>query len=675
LWFEGVDYYASVWIDDHFIGRHEGHFAPFDFDVTEALITGKEHLLTVCVSSPWDDPNPRGMYPLNHVKRGLVKGLYEHGEGLIPPAVNPLGIWRPVWLLLDDGLSLDHIRIRTETDGVADLLVKATNATGQPWQGDLTLMISAENHDGPGSVQSLPLTLSPGAHAVELALSIPEPRMWWPWDHGEPNLYRLRAELCDSTGRALSAKEEVFGLRTVKLHRSPQRFTYQINERPVFMRGTSYMPDIYLSRCDPETLERDLMLAHDANLNLLRLHVHVSPPELYHLCDRMGMLVWQDFELHWIQDSSPEFEARALRLQREMIAMLGNHPSIITWACHNEPTMVFARRQNLEQRPDPALYDDARQEDPTRPVFICSGQLEDDWQRSGDTHTYYGAIWSRRYTDVYRRRFRLSTEFGFETPAHADTLRKYPEVWSRLDHLSGQIEALWEYQARLTQFHIEHFRRLWADGCAGYVQFWLVDLVPQVGCGVLDSTRRPKGGYEALRLASQPLHVALEHDGRRPYALWVFNDTMQTYPDAIIHCRILDTNDNMLLDERYPFDIAANASQRVTSVNWRLNRHDCQRIELAIIDAAGRALAQNHYAQPFNPPRRPRGYPWKFDHYLGTKVFDRPGARSLADENANRLVRLIPLAVRETAIEWSLRQRLPLWMVAGIARLLDRINL
>jgi beta-mannosidase len=311
LWFEGVDYYASVWIDNHFIGRHAGHFAPFGFDVTEALITGNEHLLTVCVSSPWDDPNPRGMYPLDHVKRGLVKGLYEHGEGLIPPAVNPLGIWRPVWLLLDDGLSLDHIRIRTETDGVADLLVKATNATGQPWQGDLTLTISAENHDGPGSVQSLPLTLSPGAHAVELALRIPEPRLWWPWDHGEPNLYRLRAELCDSTGRALSAKEEVFGLRTVKLHRSPQRFTYEINERPVFMRGTSCMPDIYLSRCDPETLERDLMLAHDANLNLLRLHVHVSPPELYHLCDRMGMLVWQDFELHWIQDSSPEFEARA----------------------------------------------------------------------------------------------------------------------------------------------------------------------------------------------------------------------------------------------------------------------------------------------------------------------------------------------------------------------------
>ncbi|NOG48238.1 MAG: hypothetical protein HND48_01415 [Chloroflexi bacterium] len=57
---------------------------------------------------------------------------------------------------------------------------------------------------------------------------------------------------------------------------------------------------------------------------------------------------------NWIHQSTPEFETRAKSLQREMIASLYNHPAIITWSCHNEPTMVFTRRENLEQHPDPA---------------------------------------------------------------------------------------------------------------------------------------------------------------------------------------------------------------------------------------------------------------------------------------------------------------------------------
>jgi hypothetical protein len=103
LHFEGVDYFASVWLNGSLIGQHEGNFAPFTLDVTGLLRPGTENDLIVRVTSPWDTRTPRGNYPIDHVLRGLVKGLYEHGEGVIPPNVNPIGIWRPTWLLLDDG--------------------------------------------------------------------------------------------------------------------------------------------------------------------------------------------------------------------------------------------------------------------------------------------------------------------------------------------------------------------------------------------------------------------------------------------------------------------------------------------------------------------------------------------------------------------------------------------
>ncbi len=668
LRFEGVDYFAEVWLNGTCLGTHEGSFAPFTLDATDAFRPGELNTLLVKVSSPWDKPNPRGSYPINHVIRSLVKGQYEHGEGVIPPNVNPIGIWRPVFLLLDDGVSVDRARVETALDGRLRVTLAVTNATGAVWRGTLALNVTAENHDGPSASSSSPLDLEAGTHEIKQALVLSEPRLWWPWDQGDPNLYRLEATLRDEAGQVTGRLTTTFGVRTVHLERTRDYFTFWINDRPVFVRGSSYMPGLYLGHVDRELLARDVALAREANLNLLRVHVHVSPPELYDICDRDGILIWQDFELNWTHDASAAFEERAIRLQRDMIAMLFNHPSVITWTCHNEPTMVFAHRENYEQRPDPALYDDARQQDPTRPVFICSGQMEHDWERAGDIHTYYGAIWSRRYTDVYRHQMRLNTEFGFEAPAALPTLRRYPDAWKRLEHLESQIEMLWSYQAELVQYHVEHLRRTRDGGTAGYVHFWLVDLVPQVGCGVLDADRQPKGGYSALQRASQPLQVSLEHDGRRPVALWVLNDTPHEYPGLNVTWRVSDAQGRVVESGQAPCDVGRNASQRILTIRWRASPASCERVDLALVDGAGAVIAQNWYSHPFRPSQRPDGYPWKFDPYLGFKVFDQPGAVSLVDQNASSLLRLVPLGVRESLAEWGMRQKLPVWMLSLVAR-------
>ncbi|MBL8154931.1 MAG: hypothetical protein JNM70_12170, partial [Anaerolineae bacterium] len=446
-----------------------------------------------------------------------------------------------------------------------------------------------------------------------------------------------------------------------------------LNDRPVSLRGSSYIPALYLSQCTDESFTHDLALARAANLNLLRVHVHVSPLELYDLCDRTGLLIWQDFELNWTQDTSPEFEQRALRLQRDMIDLLKHHPSVVMWACHNEPTMIFARRSNLEVRPDPALYADAAAYDPTRPVFLCSGQMDADWQRSGDSHWYFGAIWSRHFTDIRRRRSRLLSEFGFEAPASRETLRDCPDVWERLNHLDDHIESLWAYQAVLIQYQVEYVRRLRRESCAGYVHFCLNDLVPQVGCGVLDASRLPKGGYAALQRASQPLLISLDHDGHRPIALWVCNDTMQAYPAVSIRWQLYSEHDALLDQGTVRFDIPANASQPVMKTNWSVPPRQIATVRLSILDADGKVLSENNYDRPFARWERPRGYPWKFDPYLGTKVFDRPDAPSLADHGVSPLMRLIPLPLREAAAEWALRGNWPVRFQSMIARIADRL--
>jgi hypothetical protein len=190
---------------------------------------------------------------------------------------------------------------------------------------------------------------------------------------------------------------------------------------------------------------------------------------------------------------------------------------------------------------------------------------------------------------------------------------------------------------------------------------------------VLDACRVPKGGYDALRRASQPILIALEHDGRRPIALWVFNDTPQAYAGALASWHIFDAAGECIHAGEQRCDVPANASQRIAPALWPVPPECWARLALWLQSASGEMLCENEYAHPFRPLLRPAGYPWKFDPFLGTKVFDQPGAPSLADQSASPLVRRVPLWLREACAEWMLRQQWPPALVSRVARVVDAV--
>ena len=79
-------------------------------------------------------------------------------------------------------------------------------------------------------------------------------------------------------------------------------------------------------------------LAKEAGLDLLRVHAHVSRPELYDAADEAGLLLWQDFPLQW---GTPAASAeQAVRQAREAVDLLGHHPSVAIWCGHNEPLAI-----------------------------------------------------------------------------------------------------------------------------------------------------------------------------------------------------------------------------------------------------------------------------------------------------------------------------------------------
>jgi len=118
LQFDGVDYFADVFLNGVYLGRHEGYFDPFSFDVTPLLLQGR-NLLAVRVDSPFEPVGPDGW----HMHKQLIKGVLNHhdcrpgggwvGEG---QAYNTGGIWNRVALHIHNAVTFDQLLLHAELD-------------------------------------------------------------------------------------------------------------------------------------------------------------------------------------------------------------------------------------------------------------------------------------------------------------------------------------------------------------------------------------------------------------------------------------------------------------------------------------------------------------------------------------------------------------------------------
>ena len=128
-------------------------------------------------------------------------------------------------------------------------------------------------------------------------------------------------------------------LRTAFREVQWRRWQLHVNGERLFVMGSNQGPSrMQLGEATPAELARDVQLALDANLDLLRLHAHVSRPELYDAADDAGLLLWQDFPLQW--GYARGVRKPAVRQARAMVDVLGHHPSIVLWCAHNEPLAV-----------------------------------------------------------------------------------------------------------------------------------------------------------------------------------------------------------------------------------------------------------------------------------------------------------------------------------------------
>ncbi|MGE5560252.1 MAG: glycosyl hydrolase 2 galactose-binding domain-containing protein [Chloroflexota bacterium] len=536
----GVFYWSTVWLNGRKVGDNEGYFMPREYDVTDIIAADNTLIVEVDCPDEKQKSNKR-----------MITGVFSHWDCL-DPATNPGGIWLPVELVSSGPAHFERTWLTTVDFDTQSARVKVDIAVaGAPgtyrWQLKLTPDDSAAmSHTADGSI-----TVGEGRGAATAELACPDYRLWWTHDTGPQHLYRAEFTLFGAAGEVSDRVEFDWGMRLFRF----DNFVAYLNKRRLFLKGNNYPPgDTRIATMTRERATRDLRLARDCHMNILRVHAHVDHPEFYAAADREGVLIWQDFPLQWQYRRSvlPE----ALRQVKLMVDLLHNHPSIVVWCMHNEPIYIVDTKdesvwRNLRTITTTFVYSHNREVmdaqmkravealDSSRFVQRSSGELP-LFGKNGDVHVYfgwYGTFGQLRSFDRFRllvpRMLRFITEFGAQSYPNYESATKFmdadikkidfrhlterhhlqPDImahwydWRSFTSLQQLIDVSQNYQSELNRYYIDRLRFHKYRPTGGIVPFMFHDSNPAVQWSIIDYWRVPKSSYWAMRVAFAPIYA------------------------------------------------------------------------------------------------------------------------------------------------------------------------
>lgn len=256
LHFGAVDYSCICYLNGIEVGYHQGGFLPFTFDVSKTIKVGKNEIrLTVT------DPTDTGTQ-----SRGKQK-LKRGGIWYTPQS----GIWQTVWM---ESVSNDYIKSIKMIPNIETKSLEIEIDTDSD-------VVSIQILDGNEIIAE-----SSKKHAT---LSIPNMILWTPEN---PKLYDISIQTKDD--KVFS----YFGMRKFSIGYDGKFKRLYLNNKPYFHNGLldqGYWSDSLLTPPDDESMIKEISLMKEMGFNTLRKHIKIEPLRWYYHCDRIGMLVWQDF--------------------------------------------------------------------------------------------------------------------------------------------------------------------------------------------------------------------------------------------------------------------------------------------------------------------------------------------------------------------------------------------
>ncbi len=622
LWlhFGGINYRGEIWLNGKKIADSTtvaGAYRTYDFDVTSLLNTDAPNVLAVETTAPtekdlginWVDWNP------------------------CPPDKD-MGLWGAVDLVATGPVTLQSPMAVTHfSDGTlntADLTIYAElhNSTDKPVKGVISGTAAGVRFEQPVELaahEDRTVLFSPKQYPQ---LKIHDPKLWWPYQMGEPHLEHL--DLSFSAGGHVSDERSVdFGIREITSeYTATGGRLFRVNGKPILIRGGGWSQDMLL-RSNDQRLSDQFRMVRDIGLNTIRLEGKLDTEEFFQLADRQGILVmlgWCccDHWEHWKNWTADDLQIARASLRSQMLR-LRQHASLLVWLNGSDnppPADVEKAYLQIEAEthwPNPVLSSASG-----TPAAVTG---DSGVKMSGPYDYVAPSYW---YVDQHNGGafgFNTETSPGPAIPSLASR-RKFlpdPEAWPpsstwglhngggefvnlkvfneamaaiyAIPHSSADYERIaqtMEYDSERAMYEAYGKNKYVSTGV---IQWMLNNAWPSMIWHLYDYYLDAGAGYFAAKKACEPLHIQYSYDDQ---SIVVVNSTYR--PPVRLHAIVKAHNPAWLELYSSEADVTSqpDSAQRVFSIPDRLlvGPDHLFFIDLTLTDAEGHVVSRNFYWVP-----------------------------------------------------------------------------
>lgn len=416
LHFEGVKSAMYVWVNGERVGYSQNSMSPAEFDITEFVKNGANRLAVEVYR--WSD----GSY-LEDQDMWRLSGILRPVELWVRPRTN-IRDYRFSSDLSDDMRSATfgtEIWIRNQTDRKVKDLTVEINLVGKDNRGN---KLDKKMVAPVGTIQAFSET------SVTLSEMLREPQLW---SAEKPHLYDIHIKL-RRKNELLESFEYHWGIRKIEIAGD----VFKVNGKAVKLKGVNrhdFHPRMGFF-VDSRTMERDIRLIKQANINMIRTSHYPHLPLLYELCDKYGIYVMDEanHESHAyglgnkVLGDNPQWTLAHVDRAVAVVERDKNHPCILFWSLGNEG----GSGANLR-----AMADTIRALDPTRPIYDDTDRTVSDVYDEAYLHPNALKELGEKITDrpVFMR------EYAYAMGNSIGNLKEYWDVIEKDESIIGA--AIW----------------------------------------------------------------------------------------------------------------------------------------------------------------------------------------------------------------------------------------
>ena len=620
----GINYKANVWLNGQKVAdstQIQGPFRIIQIDITKYL-KAENNVLALEILRPFNPDGEKGDLAIDYAD-------WIH----YPPDYNG-GIVNDIEIKTYDKVGVQYPLVTTKFDlpsiHVAHLSVDAlvTNYTDSPQDATLKgningkIIFEQTVHLKPN--ESRGVSFSPSTFPQ---LNITDPKIWWPWQYGKPELNRIKLEIV-TNGEISNSLEEDFGIReiTSKLIDTASR-EFIVNGEPIMLRGAAWSPDIFQRRSE-ERQEQEVSLVRDMHMNIIRSEGKLEDDHFYDMCDKYGMLVmtgymccgtWQHPK-NW----TPAQRNVAMASDSSIMYWLRNKASLLTWLNGSdipaEDTSVERGYLNIEKTlkwPNPIL---ATANETKSKVSGFSGV-----KMAGPYEWVPPIYWETDSTSHYGGMYSFATEIspGPSIPPYESLIKFIPKdsLWytsadwqyhcgthdfgttnvfnTALNSRYGQANTIKNYLAKAQAQNYEAHRAMMeAYGlnkyhtATGVVQWMLTNPWPGLIWHTYDYYLYPAGTYFGMKKSMEPLHVMYSY---RNNQVDVTNSFLEKFTGLKVQADVYDLDGTLKYNHSVTTDVDKDGVAKCFTIPAIADLSDTYFLRLEITDKGGSVRSINWY--------------------------------------------------------------------------------